>query len=260
MKISNEAKTGMFVVVCIAAFIGMAMKVGNFSFTKKGYELKTTFHFTGGVKVHAPVCLSGVEVGEVKAINLVYGDDTLVEVVLYLNEGVKVRKDSKALSTTLGLMGEKYIEIKSGKSPEFAQNGDSIQGQDPFQMEELIDIGKKVAGDISTTTQKFGTVADNVNGLLTANRPKIDSMMDDFGETAENFREFSDDVKYHPWKVLLKGREVPKPERDKARALRLIERAKALGVEPPAAALAVLDKNTEPAAPVAGKQNFGPAN
>lgn len=258
MKISNEAKTGIFVVVCVAAFIVMAMKVGNFSFTKKGYTLTTSFSFTGGVKKHAPVCLSGVEVGEVSDIRLVYDDATRVEVVLWLKDGVKVRKDSKALSTTLGLMGEKYIEIKSGTSPEFAQNGDSIQGQDPFQMEELIDIGKKVANDISTTTQKFGTVADNVNDILGDNKPKINNMMDDFGETAENFREFSDDVKYHPWKVLMKGREVPKPEREKARAERLIKKARELGVEPPAAAAQIVEA-TASASTAVNKQNFGPA-
>ena len=226
MKISNEAKTGIFVTACVAAFIVLGVKVGNFSFTEKGYMLRTSFHYTGGVKKHAPVCLSGVEVGEVKDIQIVYGDETTVQVDLLINEGVKVRKDSKAMSTTLGLMGERYIEIKSGKSPEFAQNGESIEGQDPFQLEDLVDIGKKVAGDISTTTQKFGTVADNINDILGTNKAKINTMMDDFGETAENFREFSDDVKYHPWKVLMKGREVPKPERDKERAKRLIERAK----------------------------------
>ena len=78
MRISNEVKTGVFVVVCVVAFGFTMLKVGNFTFGKTGYTLKTHFMYTGGVKKHAPVCLSGVEVGEVRDIKLLYGDETTV--------------------------------------------------------------------------------------------------------------------------------------------------------------------------------------
>ena len=257
-SISNEIKTGIFVVVCLIAFGALAAKVSNFTFAKKGYTLKTKFHFTGGVKKHAPVCLSGVEVGEVKDIRLVYDEGTVVVLDLWIREGIKIRLDSKSMATTLGLMGEKYIEIKAGSTADYAKDGDSITGEDPFRMEELIDIGKKVAGDISKTTQDIGTVARHVDEVIVENHPKINDMMDNFEETSENFRDFSDDVKYHPWKVLMKGKEVPQSERDHARAERLAAKAKSLGLPVPA---------LEPEAPVvvssdasAGKANFKPGN
>ncbi len=227
MKISNEIKTGIFVVVCLTAFGAMALKVGNFTWGKKGYTLKTQFHYTGGVKAHAPVCLSGVEVGEVKGIRLLYGDETIVELDLWIRDGVKIRQDSETMSSTFGLMGEKYIEIKAGTpSSEYAKDGDLLKGNEPFRMEELVDIGKKVAADISKTTTDIGSVAKHVDEILVENRPKINGMMGNFEETSENFREFSDDVKYHPWKVLMKGKEVPKEERERARSTRLEAKAK----------------------------------
>lgn len=229
MKISNEIKTGIFVIVCLVAFAALAVKVGKFTWTKKGYTLKTQFHFTGGVKKHAPVCLSGVEVGEVKDIHLLYGDELMVEIDLWINEGVKIRQDSKTMSSTFGLMGEKYIEIKAGTAASgYAKDGDTIKGDDPFRMEELVDIGKKVASDISKTATDISTVANHVDQIIVENHPKINNMMDNFEETSENFREFSDDVKYHPWKVLMKGHEVPKADRDRERAARLTAKAKAL--------------------------------
>ena len=259
MKISNEVKTGIFVVVCVAVFGMTAVKVGNFTWTKKGYTLKTVFHFTGGVKKHAPVCLSGVEVGEVKGIHLLYGDETLVELELWLQDGVKIRLDSKALAATFGLMGEKYIEIKPGTATsEYAKEGQSIHGEDPFRMEELVEIGKKVAGDISKTTNDIGSVARHVDEIIVENHPKINDMLDNFDETSENFREFSDDVKYHPWKVLLKGREVPKAERERDRVQRLLAKGKlvsqSVSVESQTAAGdAVKNGNSQ-----TSKQNFSP--
>ena len=222
MKISNEVKTGLFVVICVVAFGALAVKVGKFTWTKQGYILKTSFHFTGGVKKHAPVCLSGVEVGEVKDIRLLYGDETLVELDLWIRDGVKIRLNSEAMATTLGLMGEKYVEIKAGApGAEYAKDGESIKGNDPFRMEELVDIGKKVAGDISKTANDISSVARHVDEVIVENKPKIDDMLTNFDETSVNFREFSDDVKYHPWKVLLKGKEVPREERDRLREERL---------------------------------------
>lgn len=266
--ITNEVKTGLLVVICLVAFAGLAMKVTNFSFGQKGYTLKSRFHFTGGVKKHAPVCLSGVEVGEVRDIRLVYGDETIVELTLWIQDGVKIRKDSKALSTTLGLMGEKYVEIQSGlSSAEYAKEGDEITGQDPFRMEELIDVGKKVAGDISVmskeitaTAKDFGKLARNLDGTIGTNRDKIDNIFDNFEETSDNFREFSDDIRFHPWKVLMKGREVPKEERMKERAARLARKAKALGssVDTTASADSVqAAANEAVAASPEHKQNFG---
>ncbi len=213
MKITNETKTGILVVVCLTALGGLLLKIGNFNPLEKGYLVKARFHFTGGVKVHAPVCLAGVEVGEVKGIRLVYGDDTQVEVDLWLEAGAKLRTDSIAYATTLGLMGEKYIEIKPGTQGEAVKDGDLITGKDPMRLEDLMETGTKAMTNI-------GEAAKSVNGVLVDNRPKIDNIFTNLDETSGNFREFSEDIKYHPWKVLMKGKEVPKEQREKERAVK----------------------------------------
>ena len=218
MKLTNETKTGIFVLICLAALLGLLMKVGNFTFFKKGYVLRTRFHFTGGVKANSPVRLSGVDVGEVRDIRLLNeGSNTLAEVDLWLERDAKVRRDSTATVSTLGLMGEKYIEIQVGASPEFASPNDLLTGEDPARLEDLIDIGKQVANDISK-------VANDVDDVVQHNRPKIDSIFDNLEETSENFNDFSQDVKYHPWKVLAKGKETPKEQMLKDRQVRHVER------------------------------------
>ncbi len=228
IKMTNEAKTGILVLVCVVALIALILKVGNFTLLQKGYTLKSRLHYTAGVKVHAPVRLSGVDVGEVKDINILYGDETLVELILWFQDGVKIKTDSKAYVTTLGLMGEKYIEIKagSGQAPT-AKNGELIASQDPVRLEELVEMGTKVAGDISQMAKDMSRVADSVNQTVEGNRKKIDTILDNVEETSEYIRDFSQDIKYHPWKVLLKGKETPKEEMKKEHAQHLNERIKA---------------------------------
>ena len=227
MKLSNEFKTGIFVLVCLAALLGLLVKVGNFTLFKKGILVHTRFHFTGGVKVNAPVRLSGVDVGEVRAIRLMNdASETFAEVDLWLEEGVKVRKDSKATVSTLGMMGEKYVELRVGTSPEFASANDMLAGEDPVRLEDLIEIGKKVAGDVGVMANNISKVANHVDDAIQGNRSKLDNIFSNFEETSENFNDFSQDVKYHPWKVLAKGKETPKAEMAREREARRAEKAR----------------------------------
>ncbi len=219
LKISNETKTGIFVLVCLAALGVLLIKVGHFNLFKKGYMIKSHFHFTGGVKKNSPVRLSGVDVGEVKSIRVLYGDETQVEVDLWLDEEAKIRLDSHAYVTTLGLMGEKYIEIKAGTAAAgYAKKGDSIPGDDPVRLEELVQIGTKVANDIGTMARDISKVATHVDDAVQGNRSKIDHIFDNLEETSENFNDFSQDIKHHPWKILAKGKEMTKEEMEKERA------------------------------------------
>ena len=231
-KMTNEAKTGLFVLVCVLAFGALILKVGNFSLLRKGFMLKADLHYTAGVKIHAPVRLSGVDVGEVQAINVIYGDQTLIELVLRIDEGTKIRLDSKAYVTTLGLMGEKYIEIKTGTAATgYAKDGDTILAEDPVRLEELVQMGSQVAKQIGKMADDISKVAQHVDGAVVDNKPKIDGMMDNFEETSENIRDFSQDIKYHPWKVLAKGKEKSKEEMEKDRLERQKIREKLMAEE-----------------------------
>ncbi len=208
-KLNNEAKTGALVLVSFTALAVLIFKVGNFNVLEKGYILKTQFHYTAGVKRHAPVRLSGVDVGEVKDIRLIYGQDTVIELDLWIRDGVRVRTDSKAYVTTLGMMGEKYIELKDGTAgAAYAKPGEAVPGEDPVRLEDLVEIGKNVAENVSD-------LAEHIDDTVTDNRSKIDSIFDNLEETSYNFNDFSQDIRFHPWKILAKGKEKSRVEIEK---------------------------------------------
>jgi len=65
----------------------------------------------------------------------------------------------------------------------------------------------------------------HIDETVVGNRPRFDHIFENLDETSDNFREFSQDIKYHPWKVLVKGKEKSKEEIEKERAKKSAERA-----------------------------------
>lgn len=99
--------------------------VGDISvfFKKKGYPLFVNFDSVAGLEKRAVVRMAGVKVGFVKKITL---KETRAEVLLNIDSRVKVDQDSKVTLASLGLLGEKYIEIMPGGGLEFCQPGDVL--------------------------------------------------------------------------------------------------------------------------------------
>lgn len=244
-KLSNELKTGIAVVSCVLVLVGIFLMTGDIGVKQKGYTVVTRFSSAAGIKKFAPVRLAGVEVGEVQNVRLVYDDvSTAVEAVLWLEASVKLRADSEAMMSSLGLMGEKYVEIRPGVTGGFVEPGGRIESRDPVNFDELMEKASKAMDEATITMAEFRKLAvhadellveakpkvmgvlTNLDGLLATNRPKIDSILSNLEVTSEYFKEFSEDVRHHPWKVLAKGRELSPADLAKARVERELNREK----------------------------------
>lgn len=213
-KLSNEVKTGIVVVVAALLLLFLVYKVGGIK-VEKGYELNALFNYVSGLEEKAPVKLAGVTIGEVKKVNHTYdGDETKVSVTMLIKEIAKVRQDSKIRISTTGLIGEKYIEITGGlRGSPFVAPGATLAGIDPFQMEDLVEMGEKLAARLDSSMQDLQRLMKNVDGVVVDNKEDIRTAIVNLKDTSENFREFSEDIKNHPWKLLMKGKETPKEKK-----------------------------------------------
>ena len=115
MKFNNEIKIGTMVVLVLAALAYLTIKTGDYDFSPDGYELKAHFYNIDGVDQNAPVRLNGLEIGRVKTIKVLYGDDEKMELALWIDEGTKIREGSQAFVKNMGLFGEKYIGLTIGE-------------------------------------------------------------------------------------------------------------------------------------------------
>ena len=250
MKISNELKTGGFIFVAIVVLAVILFKTGDLTVAKKGYAVSTRITVAAGVKKFAPVRLAGVEVGEITDLKLVYEEAaTVVEATLLIQDGVQLRTDSLAVISSLGLMGEKYIEIKAGTATEFVAAGGTIQSKTPVSLEDLMEEFQGLGDDLKLTLSDIRKLTNNANTLIDGNKSKLSRIMDNLESTTEYFNEFAEDVKHHPWKVLAKGKEKTPEELEKDRAARAARRlaltvsAPVAGEPAPAAAGTVTQNN-----------------
>jgi len=206
-NITNEMKVGILTIACIVILIGFLYKTGSFNFKKEGYEVKAVFNVVAGVQQNAPVRLAGVEIGQVDNIQLSYGKGTKVEVTLWLQQNARLKQDSKAYITALGLMGEKYIEVTSGsEEAPYLEAGGAITGEDPLEFDALARKGETIAEALGETLANIKTLAQNSNLVITDNKEKIDAIFENLEATTANFKEFSEDVKQNPWKLMSKGK------------------------------------------------------
>jgi phospholipid/cholesterol/gamma-HCH transport system substrate-binding protein len=144
---SYAAGTGLFIILGFAALAYLAMQTTSLANFSQGpsYSLKATFSNVGQLKDRAPVKIAGVRIGSVQSIQL---EPNKLDAVVTLSIDKRFHEipdDSSAAVLTSGLLGDQYIGIQPGGSPDFMRNGDQfILTQSSIQLEDL--IGKFLVG------------------------------------------------------------------------------------------------------------------
>jgi phospholipid/cholesterol/gamma-HCH transport system substrate-binding protein len=134
-----ELVVGLFMVVGFAAFVYLALQLGEVSFLRssKTYVLKAEFTNVSGVKKGASVQVAGVVVGEVTDIEL--GEDAYAILSLQVNNSLKVPTDSMASVKSQGIIGDKYIQVSLGGAEELFKPGDMVvDTESSLDIESLI--------------------------------------------------------------------------------------------------------------------------
>ncbi len=116
----SQLKVGITVVAASIVFLLLVFLMSGSGglFTKK-IILKSYFFDAQGLRVGAPVRLSGVDIGNVSQIRIVPNQPLApVEVTMKINTKYRfnLKKDSRTLLSTAGVLGETYINIDSSKA------------------------------------------------------------------------------------------------------------------------------------------------
>jgi phospholipid/cholesterol/gamma-HCH transport system substrate-binding protein len=124
----SQLKVGITVVAASVVFLVLVFLMSGSGglFTKK-IILRSYFFDAQGLRIGAPVRLSGVDIGSVSQIRIVPNQPLApVEVTMKINTKYRfnLRKDSKTLLSTAGVLGETYINIDSSTAvgPEVSNN------------------------------------------------------------------------------------------------------------------------------------------
>lgn len=138
---SYQVGTGLFILLGFAALGYLATQttsVANFS-QGDSYRLKASFTNIGQLKLRAPVKMAGVRIGSVESIDL---DPVKLEANVRLSIDKRYNQlpdDSSAAIFTSGLLGDQYVGVQPGGSPDMFKDGDEfVLTQSSMQLEDLI--------------------------------------------------------------------------------------------------------------------------
>lgn len=166
-----QVKVGVLVVICVALLIGFVILLsGNSGGNAKLYLDVPT---SSALKVGAPVKVAGVDAGKIAnvdyrggAIDPVLQRPVFVRITLALNEDkLATLKDSSRFTiTTLGILGEKYVEISPGLEGQPIPAETIILGDEPLGMESLMSNAGRLMSTLSDLVERNGEQLDQVIG------------------------------------------------------------------------------------------------
>lgn len=138
---SIEISTGFFIILGFCALFFLATQTTNIKAygDNSGYAVTASFFNVGGLKVRAPVTMSGVTIGRVTDIRLDRTTFNAVVTMRISDRFNQIPDDSSASILTAGLLGEQYVGISPGGSETVLKNGSKIQQtQSAIILENLI--------------------------------------------------------------------------------------------------------------------------
>jgi|GEM_PF-1508785 len=190
---TKEIKVGIFALIGVVLFcLSIILLGGNRVFTSS-YVLKVRLPQVQGLAVGSVVSLTGVQIGNIKAIDFVPGS-TDVEVTLSVNESMRHRitEGSKASVKTQGALGDKYIYVEPGpaEAKPLADNGVIETDRTPDFLDLIASKGAEM-GEIVNVIKEVRILFENINkdGKSAKLISNLVVASDEFGQTMKEARE-----------------------------------------------------------------------
>jgi len=198
-KTKLELKVGIFVFIGLLVLVIFILSIGGMKTWSSGYRINLNFNFINGVKIGAPVRFAGVDVGEVKKIKLEFvprENRSNVRLEVWVKDVIKIPADSSVWVNTLGLLGEKYIEIMPGKDyANFVKNNGSMVGVDPLPIHAIFNRAESIMHNLDDGIAQIRNKEGTLGKLI-------------YDDTIyKELEALVTDVRKNPWKLLIKTKE-----------------------------------------------------
>lgn len=189
----NEARLGAFIILILAAFAYLSLKIGRFNV---GEDLTVTVLLddASGLVTDGAVMLAGVRVGTIYALSVEYDK---AKVGVRLRSDAKIRKDARATVRMKSLLGEKFLEIiPQSKDAPLLVAGDRIEATFlPTEIDQLVNRLASIAERIDANNPEDGNIIDNFAKLSASLRRIAEESRETFSPTMKNLRDMTAELK-----------------------------------------------------------------
>ncbi len=180
--IRTALKFGTFVLVCLIFTGYLAFTIGNLDvrdpLSRDNYTVTATFEDVTGLLLNDNVKIAGVVVGKVTGITT---RDGVADVTMQIdNDHDNVPKDSTAAVRWRNLIGQRYVYLYEGDSPETLQDGDHIDIDDTASVVDLGELFNKLGPIVgSIDPAQVNDFLETVTAALDGREDMVGQALDD---------------------------------------------------------------------------------
>jgi virulence factor Mce-like protein len=169
---NEEIKVGVVVAVAAVLFLVALVFIGGVNlFGKKKAEYTAYFKFAGGLEPGSFVRFGGFKVGTIESAGIDPEDSSRIRVTLLVNAETPVRRNSKARISSLGFLGENYLEVSPGtREAALLPPGSEIPAVEIAQVADVFNNVNNITVNATRLVNDLDdhllVLADNANQLV----------------------------------------------------------------------------------------------
>jgi len=183
MSMKLETKVGAFFIASIGVIGMLILRMEKLELFggKSQNHLATEFDQVAGLNLQSAIRVAGVKVGAVTGIEL---DGKKAKVILSLPPEFKVYRDASASLSSIGILGEKYIELDPGHPLAGLITPDAvIPSKAGMSMDSLMESLGGISKDVKSVTESLSRSIGGEEG-----RQKLDEIVDNIRQLTGEFR------------------------------------------------------------------------
>ena len=178
-----ETKVGAFFILAIGIMGTLILRMEKMDLFNghSQNKLVTEFDQVAGLNLQSAIRVAGVKVGAVTGIDL---DGKRAKVTLGLPKEFQVYQDASASLSSIGILGEKYIELDPGHPAAGLLPMDAtIPSKTGMGLDNLMETMGGIAKDVKNITSAFNESIGGEQG-----RQKLDEIVDNIRQLTGEFR------------------------------------------------------------------------
>jgi phospholipid/cholesterol/gamma-HCH transport system substrate-binding protein len=215
--VTTEAKVGAFVLGCFAVLAFTLIYLINAQLGGHTVPYRTYLHYAGGLEPGTSVLFGGISVGKVTAVRPAASDPTRIEILLNVKDSTPLNEKSVAKLGLVSVMSGAALSITTGSNDaKRLLPGSTIPSQEAASLDEITgkmatvadnanDLITQVRGELggisgdartllanlnsvtgAPNQRKIRDLLDNVDAMISTERPKIDRLTDQLNTLSQH--------------------------------------------------------------------------
>lgn len=179
----QSIRVGIFFVLGLILIYTVYTVIGSGSLkSEEGYAVEAGFDNIRTLAAGADVRMAGVRIGKVAETGLSDGRGL---VRMSIDSDVRIPEDSVARISMASLLGQNYVSVDYGRSPQMLEGGDRIDSLESPDLNAILTEVQALGERLNSIADGFPDLSDsgmgdlfgNLNALVTDNRERFDTVM-----------------------------------------------------------------------------------